>query len=254
MTKKATGPTAPLCHLAGAEPGRRGARLGVRMRGQLADAYASRGHHKSSLWYVYSPKAKADFVLRSDLEFGHFLLAESDPEVAAVDYAPAKRVATLAGEGIGTIVDAEVTKRSGVVEWREVKRSEDVAHGAKTRANLQILIQIKAAGLVAAHHEVFTEREIFLSPQRIHNWMRIIPWLAQARDWPLYDFSIEVAALLNARGEVRFDEVLSLGDGQNNALYGAALLHAVQNGAFQSDLNELPFSQRSRFYLERARS
>lgn len=59
-------------------------RLGTRMRGALTEAYESRGGGKSNLWLVYSPKADKDFVLRSDLEFGHFLLAESDPEIGFV--------------------------------------------------------------------------------------------------------------------------------------------------------------------------
>lgn len=224
------------------------ARLGTRLRGQLADAYEARGHDRSDLVFVYSPKAGRDFALRSELEYGHFLLVESDPDVQKVDYSPSKRVSTWAGEEIGTIVDAEVTLRSGAVVWREVKSSADVEEGAQNRANLQLLIQLRAAESVAAQHQLFTEREIYAQPQRIHNWLRIIPWLAQARDWPLHEYGNEVAALVRARGSVVLEDVLSLGQGPEQALYGAALFRAVQYGLIASQLDVLPMTRNSRFF------
>lgn len=227
-------------------------RLGTQMRAQLAEPYASRGHHHSSLWLAFSPKANADVVLRSDLEFGHFLLAESDPSVVKVDYAPQKRVAQAAGEAVGTIVDAEVTLRNGTVIWREIKCSEDVAHGTTTRANTQLMAQVQAAGLVGAMHEVLTEKEIYAQPQRTQNWLQVIPWLAQAREWPLYEFRLGVVALLNARRSVEFEDVLALGNVTTAALYAAALFDRVQYGFILSDLDTLPFTACSRFYLREA--
>lgn len=224
------------------------ARLGTRMRGQLADAYDARGHNASDLVFVYSPKADRDFVLRSEVEFGHFLLVESDPDVQKVDYSPSKRVATLAGEGIGTIVDAEVTLGNGSVVWREVKSSQDVGQGAQNRANLQLMIQLRAAESVAARHELFTEKEIYAQPQRIHNWLRIVPWLAQVREWPLLEYGNEVAALLRARGTVVLRDVLEMGQSPAPALYGAALFKAVQYGLIGSQLDVLPMTQNSRFF------
>lgn len=229
--------------------GRPGVRLGTSMRGALAEAYQARGHGKSSLWMVYSPKANKDVILRSDLEFGHFLLVESDPNIVSVDYSPSPRLQTYAGEGVATIVDAEVTLRNGAVVWREVKSSSDVADGALGRANLQLLIQIKAAEGVSAHHQLLTELDIYACPQRTLNWMRIIPWLAQARAWPLHEYSKRVASLLKIHHKVTLSEVLNLGDGVAGALYLAALFKAMQLGLYESDLNERPLSKWSVFRL-----
>lgn len=218
------------------------------MRGQLAEAYGARGHGRSNLWLVYSPKADRDFVLRSDLEFGHFLWVESDPAIKRVDYAPAKRVASIAGDAFGTVVDAEIELQVGVHIWREVKSSTDLESDATTRANLQLLIELQAATELAARHEVVTEKDIYACPQRIHNWLRIVPWLAQAREWTLIDFQNDVAALINARRHVTLDEVRVLGPPDRAALYLAALFRSVQQGRFASDLNELPLSPQSLFY------
>jgi len=236
--------------LGGSQGGARpGIRLGTRLRGALAEAYQSRGHGKSTLWAAFSPKSGKDVVFRSSVEFGHFLLVESDPNIENVDYSPGTRIETYAGEGAATIVDAEVTLKSGAVVWREVKNSEDVTHGSIGRANLQLLIQIKAAEGVSARHELLTEKEIYACPQRIRNWMRILPWIAQARAWPLHEYASRVAGLLRRQTNVTLGEVLELGDGANRALYAAALFKAMQSGSYASDLNEQPLSLWSRFRL-----
>src|SRR5687767_14185864 len=57
----------------------KGSRLGTKFRGKLAAAYGHRGVGQNSLWYVYSPRTRSDWVLRSDVEWDHFVLAEADP-------------------------------------------------------------------------------------------------------------------------------------------------------------------------------
>jgi hypothetical protein len=227
----------------------RSARPGTRLRGKLANAYGARGGHQSILWLQYSPKAGKDFVLSSDLEYGHFLLVESDTTVSSADYAPKPRVAMVAGVSLATCVDAEIKFKSGEVVWREVKYSRDIELGAANRASLQILVQQQAAKDAAVRHEVLTEKEIFACPQRIRNWHRIVPWLAQAREWALHDYAIEVAMAMRREGRMEFREALLLGKPEEGALYGAALLHEVQRGKFCSDLDVEPFSPRSFFYV-----
>ncbi len=230
----------------------RGKTLGVRARARLNEAYEARGNGHSNLWLHYSPKADKDVVLASDIEFGHFLLVESDPDIEKVDYAPHKRVAAIAGEGIGTIVDAEVKKRDGQHQWREVKSSESLVQGKDARASLQILVQQKAAGLAGVEHVVFTEKVIYANPIRIRNWFNLIPWIAQVRYIPIRAQGNEVAAFINAKRRVSFREVLELGAYEDRGLYAAALLKGVQSGAFQSDLNERPFCAQSSFFLHEA--
>ncbi len=226
-----------------------GPRLGTRMRSQLAAAMDARGHQRSTIWLLYSPKAAVDIVLRTELAFAHFLHAESDPEVQRIDYEPAARVARLYGEAVAALVDAEVTLRSGEVIWREIKPEEDLARDAEMRGMLQTFVRVHEAQGAAPKHEVWTEKRIYAEPQRIQNWLRVVPWLAQARAWPLQEYGNVVASLLNARRCVQFADVLELGEGPEKALYAAALLKAVQFGRFESDLNRMPFTNNSHFYL-----
>lgn len=59
-----------------------GARPGVRMRGQLADAYEARGHSTGKLWFHYSAKARRDVAFETEIEYLHFLYVESSFDVS----------------------------------------------------------------------------------------------------------------------------------------------------------------------------
>ncbi|MCE4555039.1 hypothetical protein [Pelomonas cellulosilytica] len=227
---------------------KKGARLGTGMRGQVEEAYGSRGHHVSSLWLVYSSKAACDVAIRSDVEYGHFLNAESDPNIQAIDYTPKKRVASIGGEDIATIVHAIVTVRSGAIVWREVKTSEDMAHGATTRANLQLLVQQKIAGFDQVIHEVWTPKEIYAQPQLIQNWHQAAAWLAAAREHPLAPYCDIVKRFVRAKRETTFEQIVALGQPEHEGLLGAAAFRLVQFGFLGSDLASQPLTRLSRFF------
>ena len=226
------------------------ARLGTRRRSELANALGARGHARSSLWVVYSPKARADFVLRGDLQFGHFLFAESDPAVESADYAPRTRIEAMVGQAVAAIVDAEIRLVGGRIVWREITSSDAVASHAAARATLPVLAQMTGSDAhEVATHEVWTEKEIYACPQRILNWLRILPWLAQAREWPLHSHAKQVAALLKRRTCITLGDVLALGEHGEDALYAAALFQGVQHGRYASDLEVRPLDVASRFCL-----
>lgn len=220
-----------------------GARLGTRLRGRLAEAYSSRGHHKSSLWYVYSPRTDRDWVLRSDPEWGHFLLAESDPRIATIDYAPAREIVRVGDEDQATELDAIVTYKDGVVEWREIKSSEDELKKLDVRARHQREAQAEAAFRKGARYVRYTERQIYACPQKIINWSRVVAWLAAVRGRSLYFERVEIASLLKAHGPVSIGEIKELGSGPEVACYVAAALKGVQDGIFTSDLDDKPLNK-----------
>ncbi|MDM0084699.1 hypothetical protein QTI17_29275 [Variovorax sp. J31P179] len=207
----------------------------------MEELYADRGQGNSGLWSVYSPRCKKDFQLRSDLEYLHFLMVESDPAIRSVDYAPKSYVTRVAGEDIASIVDAVLELNSGQVVWREVKSEASLARGADARAELQIMAQRRNSAVFGARHEVLTELQLFASPMRLCNWHQAIPWIAQVRDFPLESQVAQIDAELNAQGPMRFKDLLDLGAPDRAALYGAAVLSGIQTGAFSSDLNTEPF-------------
>jgi hypothetical protein len=229
-------------------------RLGTRLRGALQEAYGQRGSYRNHLWYVYSPKADQDFVLRSDLEFAHFLLAESDPLVVTINYAPDKRVSA---SGEGTILDAEAQMTSGCIELREVKYASEIAKGGDSRAQAQIEVQrriedeLNRSGRKALHR-VFTEEEIFTgTEQRLLNWMRVVPWLAQAREWPMSGYVDHVDALIRSQGQAYVEDVLHLRSGSEGALCLAAAFKGLATGRYDSNLDDIDLCPRTLFKAKR---
>jgi len=233
---------------------KKGGRLGTRLRGALQEAYGQRGSYRNHLWYVYSSKADQDFVLRSDLEFAHFLLAESDPLVVTINYAPDKRVSA---SGDGTILDAEAKMTNGCIELREVKYASEIAKGGDSRAQAQIEVQrriedeLNRSGRNALHR-VFTEEEIFTgTEQRLLNWMRVVPWLAQVREWPMSGYADHVDALIRSQGQAYVEDVLRLRSGPEGALCLAAAFKGVATGKYDSNLDDIDLCPRTLFRAKR---
>jgi hypothetical protein len=220
-----------------------GARLGTRLRGALANAYQARGAGQSNLTFAYSAKADMDVVLRSTLEFGHFLLCEGCSEITSVVYNGGLQPGIVDGRVVMTEFDAVVTMSSGMVEYREVKSSDELADPESGRTDLQLAAQAAIAVYEGGRHVVMTEREIFANEMLIRNWNRVLPWLAQVRDIPLDEHLNAVRRLVESAGAICLADVVNLGEADESAVFGAAALKGVQTGLFLSDLGVRPFGE-----------
>ncbi|QPF73983.1 hypothetical protein G8A07_14370 [Roseateles sp. DAIF2] len=222
-------------------------RLGTQLRGKLQDDYAGRGKSKYRLWYAYSSKAQADVLLHGDPRYFHFLLVESDPDVKTANYNVQARAMQIAGEELGQIVDAELHMADNSVVWRCV-RAEETSSVATKVDHLHLLVGQRVHRDLPSRVEVLTAAEITSNPMRIQNWNRLLPYLGQARAWPLNEFGNEVATLIHTRDEVALCDVVALAEPGREALYVAALLQGVQVGRYLSNLNEKPWGLGSRFW------
>lgn len=219
-----------------------GTRLGTQLRGKLSGAYASRGRFRSKLTYAYSPRMGRDVVLHSQLEFAHFVLAESDPLIFKINYSPEKRISNIQDDVLGTIVDAEVELKDGTLEWREIKYSGKL----DKRSEHQWQAQAEAAFQHGIRYRRFTEKEIFVCPQRIENWIEVIAWLSAVRARPSYEFDIAVLDLLHQKGKVTVGEVQNLaGLRSDSACLVAAAFRKIQTGDFISDLDFNPLTSQT---------
>jgi hypothetical protein len=226
---------------------KRTGRLGTQMRGKLQQDYLARGKSRYSLWYVYSAKARADVVLHGDSQYYHFLLVESDPLVTSASFDVQRHARRIVGEELGQLVDAEIRLADSQLVWRCV-RSEITDAVAVKAENLQKLIAHRLHAELPSRLEVVSGEEITAQPMRLQNWNRLIPYLAQARGWPLHVFGNEVATLLHTCQEVALSDVTALAEPGQEALYIAALLRGVQFGRFRSNLVETPWGLGSRFW------
>lgn len=225
-------------------------RLGTQFRGKLTSAFGQRNHNHSSLWYVYSPRDDKDWVLKSDLEWDHFVLAEADCSIRSVDYSPsAVHVRLDDGTHYSTILDAIVTYHDGSVEWREVKPAEETRPEHLARNMRQQEAQIIAAKRANVGYTRWTEREIRQNTQLLSNWRRVIAWLSAAREYPLGAYQAEVLDLLQDRGPLTLSEVEDHWGEPRFPLAAAAIFTLLQRGLCTSDLDVTPLSRLTSVYL-----
>ena len=92
-----------------------------------------RGRFNNNLWQVYSPKVDRVVNLYSDLEYDHWVLVETDPQIRLFCEQPRKIDVVIAGKSVSSIFDMWIERVTGEEEYREVKYADDVA-----RFSLQI--------------------------------------------------------------------------------------------------------------------
>jgi hypothetical protein len=226
-------------------------RLGTQFRGKLADAYGQRGHNASNLWYGYSPRNDCDVILRSDLEWDHFVLTESDPRIKNVDFAPEPVVAVLSdGTAYSTTLDAVVTYVDEKIEWREIKPAAEFGNNEATRTRRQKESQTIAAENAGVAYTRWSELEIYSNPLKLENWRRVLAWMSAAREYALAPYCTEIAAHLHARPGIRLATLEDLVDELLFPLYVAAAFQGVQKGQFIADLDVKPLSRETTLKLK----
>lgn len=208
-------------------------RLGTRLRGKLATAYGQRGRHNSPLWYVYSPRTNRDWVIRSDLCLEHFVLTEADHEVIDVDYSPEMDIPALGPIKFAAIVQY----RDGTVQWHHV--SNETVKPNSEAATRQLLLS-DAAEHAGAALLCLDQQYLNQNPQRLWNWQRAIAWMTAARGTSLAPYMTELATVVHAREAATLGEIAELGSRELFPLYAAAAFRLVQQGDFDSDLDEHP--------------
>jgi hypothetical protein len=148
---------------------------------------------------VYSPRTNTDWVLRSDLEWDHFVLTESDPSIATCSYQPERHSIAFDGEQLDMPVNAIVTHRDGAIEWRQIRFAGKEADHASPAA-LQISQRIAAAKHAGITYSLWTEDTIRHNHMLLANWRRVIAWMAAARDRSLAVHQEELARAFKSEG------------------------------------------------------
>lgn len=223
-------------------------RLGTRMRGAMSQAYDARGQTAADLHLHYSPKLQRDVVLVGQLSYFHFLLAERDPSIRTVDYAPHERLVKLAGSDFAGLVSSVVTTTDGVEVWRRLTRNEQ--DDAKFVEDLRLAIGHGPLSTVG-RLEVLTFAQLVADQVWTRNTHRAIAWIAAARHWPLVRHKQQLLELVGKRRRTTFKDCLDQGEGPERALFGAAVLQLALNGNVASDLCREPLSSDTLFAAAR---
>lgn len=217
-----------------------GARLGTQFRGKLAAAYGQRGTGPNSLWYVYSPRSQRDWVLRSDLEWDHFVLAESDPTIASCSYEPSQQSLPSNGKLLDIPVDAIITYADGGVEWRRVRFASTPEEAVLPDGHYEQCVD--AAKQVGVTYKLWTEETIRKNGVLLANWRRAIAWMAAARDRSLAAYQTDLQRAIQSESKLTLAQIETMFGEAMFALYVATAFRELQRGVYISDLDALPLS------------
>ncbi|MFZ6659043.1 hypothetical protein [Undibacterium sp. TJN19] len=220
---------------------KRGTRLGTQFRGKLAVAYGQRGVGPNSLWYVYSPRMRTDWVLRSDLEWDHFVLAESDPDIVSCSYIHQQKRIVSNGQTLDIPVDVVVTYMDGSTEWRSV-RFAGLVSNEQSPASVQLGQFVAAAERTGVSYRLWTEETIRNNHILLTNWRRILAWMAAARDRSLAPYQAELARVLLSDKKISLGQIETMFGEASFSLYAAAIFSELQHGVYLSDLDTDPLS------------
>lgn len=230
-------------HMANTSKSAKGSRLGTQFRGKLASAYGQRGVALSSLWYVFSPRTQRDWVLKSDLEWDHFVLAESDPLIATANYAPDSMSLEIDGAVQSVPIDAVVDFTDGRTEWREIRYANKSPDSNTT--DRKAALRCGAAERLGAKYVLWTETEIHPNVTLLANWRRILAWMSAARERSLAPYQDELATMIKAKQSITLGQLeLAVGE-QGFPMYAAALFSDLQHGKYSSDLAVVPLSPKT---------
>jgi hypothetical protein len=112
-------------------------------------------------WEVYSPKLQRNVTLYSNLEYDHWVLIESNPEIVFFCEQPLKIRIKLPIGVVTTIFDMWIQWKSGLEEFREVKFENDLEDSRRnSRISRQIQAQRKWCELNNKKYSIITEKSI----------------------------------------------------------------------------------------------
>ncbi|NMF88110.1 hypothetical protein [Aromatoleum petrolei] len=214
-------------------------RLGTRLRHKLAEAYSIANDNQSKLWYVFSPRSDRDWVLKGNLQWGHFLWVESDATVKTVEYGGVEHSVSVGEQMLLTRFDAVLTFKDGRIEYREILESTSL-DGLSSASQLKWEEKVAAAVKVGVLYRRCTDRDIFACPQKIMNWQRVIAWLSALRGNTLVSENIAVSALIHANGGATLGDIRALGSAAEQPALVAAAFRGVLSGVFRADLERAP--------------
>ncbi|WP_164219783.1 TnsA endonuclease N-terminal domain-containing protein [Virgibacillus sp. YIM 98842] len=127
-------------------------------------------------WHSFSPKLKRRVYLFSDLEYEHWLLIESDPNIVDFCEQPLKITNLINGKEKSSIPDMYIKYEDGKQEFREIKYSSDL-----NKANIidQIATQRAWCNENGIEHSVRTEIDIRQNRLLLSNLKLILKTIKQ---------------------------------------------------------------------------
>lgn len=127
-------------------------------------------HFGSNFWDSFSNKINRDVNFYSDLEYEHWILVETNPDIECFCEQPIKISEYYDEKKHDSIIDIWIKWKDGKEEFVEVKYEKDVIEAAtqknerSKKIHIQLSIQEKWSKNTNVNYRIVTEKEIRLQP------------------------------------------------------------------------------------------
>ncbi len=156
-------------------------------------------------WQAFSTKLGRRVKSYSDLEYNHFILVESNPDVLSYCEQPVKIHGHMDDKDCASYPDMWILWRNGTEEFREVKYAKDLD---KPKVIRQIAIQKSWCEASGATHSIYTDREIYKNRLFLANWKVILSQLTINKDLDLKKVQSQIMQYVTTYSKVSLGALL----------------------------------------------
>lgn len=206
-------------------------------------------NYGNNRWEVFSPKIDRNITLYSNLEYDHWVLVESNPEIVDFCEQPLRIKIRLPMGTVTTIFDMWVKWESGDEEFREIK-FEDELLNPKPRTVRQLQAQKKWCEIHEKDHVVITDNIIRSNPIYLSNWRLILRYLDRRTIKTRYLHEERILRLLADKNRVTFGQITRILGGVQPEVLNSTLFAMIYSHKLKVALGDKPLDMES--ILEKA--
>jgi len=200
-----------------------------------------RGSYGNNLWQAFSQKLGRRVKSYSDIEYNHYILVESNPDIVSFCEQPVKVLGHVDDRNCASYMDMWILWRDGREEFREVKYAKDLD---KPRVIRQIEIQRSWCERNGFKHSIITEKEIYKNQILLRNWKLILSQMATSRDLDLRKIEKQVYQFVSITGKATIEEILAYFADVQPTYIQTAIFRLIHNGSLNAPLSEIELTNK----------
>lgn len=194
----------------------------------------------NNYWVSYSPKMNRNIRLFSDLEYDHWILIETDPEIASFCEQPLRIRQQMGAEFVESIFDMWTIDIRGVESFIEVKYAHelDESNLKSARSVRQTAAQRSWCQENGYRYKVAVDREIRKNPLLLSNLKQIISHMKN-RVQPVETDRYQVIQQVRI-GKMRLPELVRKLTQMAEPRIREAVFGLIYEGKLRSNMDEQP--------------
>lgn len=207
----------------------------IRMRRRLFALCGQEFEPAPNIWLVYSWRTDRQWVLRSDLQYLHFLAIEFNADVLKFDLAPAPAGEDTEAKEAAPTFDAVVTFRDGHKEYRRMRVPSIDSDGRDVPDDPARFE--RAAAAVGGTYRLIRPDTLEPKRVRIQNSLRMLRFISAARQTSLVSARNSVMAYLKGAPAATLQSLVDQLHDAPPAEVLAAAFQLVGRGRVQLDMD-----------------